>query len=454
MKEQLEKQWNEILLYLKDNFDVTDVSYRTFLCALSVYSINGNQLIVSIDDSSIGDSKAMIKKRFGVFLQVSIEELTGIHYEIEFKLASELEHEDVSLKASQEVSNKYKFLNPKYTFDTFVVGGNNDFAHAASLAVAESPGDAYNPLFIYGGVGLGKTHLMHAIANYIAANNKEQKILYVTSESFTNEVINSIRNVKNDSNNMQDFRNKYRNIDVLLIDDIQFIIGKESTQEEFFHTFNHLYESKKQIVISSDKAPMNLERLEERLRSRFEMGLTVDVKSPNYETRMAILRKKAQLDGLLIDDNILNYIATNIESNIRELEGAVTKIIAFSRLKHREITMDLAKEALQDLINPNNKKTITVDTIKDIIAEHFGITIEDLNSNKRNNTIAYPRQICMYLCHEMLKNTTLKEIGNQLGGRDHTTIIHGINKIEDDLKSGDENIKNTIEVLKKKVNHM
>lgn len=454
MKEQLEKQWNEILLYLKDNFDVTDVSYRTFLCALSVYSINGNQLIVSIDDSSIGDSKAMIKKRFGVFLQVSIEELTGIHYEIEFKLASELEHEDVSLKASQEVSNKYKFLNPKYTFDTFVVGGNNDFAHAASLAVAESPGDAYNPLFIYGGVGLGKTHLMHAIANYIAANNKEQKILYVTSESFTNEVINSIRNVKNGSNNMQDFRNKYRNIDVLLIDDIQFIIGKESTQEEFFHTFNHLYESKKQIVISSDKAPMNLERLEERLRSRFEMGLTVDVKSPNYETRMAILRKKAQLDGLLIDDSILNYIATNIESNIRELEGAVTKIIAFSRLKHREITMDLAKEALQDLINPNNKKTITVDTIKDIIAEHFGITIEDLNSNKRNNTIAYPRQICMYLCHEMLKNTTLKEIGNQLGGRDHTTIIHGINKIEDDLKSGDENIKNTIEVLKKKVNHM
>lgn len=454
MKEQLEKQWNEILLYLKDNFDVTDVSYRTFLCALSVYSIDGNQLIVSIDDSSIGDSKAMIKKRFGVFLQVSIEELTGVHYEIEFKLASELKKDNVSLKTSQEVSNKYEFLNPKYTFDNFVVGGNNDFAHAASLAVAESPGDAYNPLFIYGGVGLGKTHLMHAIANYIAANNREQKILYVTSESFTNEVINAIRNAKNNSNDMQNFRNKYRNIDVLLIDDIQFIIGKESTQEEFFHTFNHLYESKKQIVISSDKAPMNLERLEERLRSRFEMGLTVDVKSPNYETRMAILRNKAQLDGLMIDDNILNYIATNIESNIRELEGAVTKIIAFSRLKHREITMDLAKEALRDLINPNNKKTITVDTIKEIIAEHFGITIEDLNSNKRNNTIAYPRQICMYLCHELLNNTTLKEIGNQLGGRDHTTIIHGINKIEDDLKSGDENIKNTIEVLKKKVNHI
>lgn len=454
MKEKLEKQWDEILLYLKDNFDITDVSYRTFLCALSVYSIKGNQLIISIDDSSIGDSKAMIKKRFGVFLQVSIEELTGVHYEIEFKLASELEQINPSLEASPEISNKYNFLNPKYTFDTFVVGGNNDFAHAASLAVAESPGDAYNPLFIYGGVGLGKTHLMHAIANYIATNNKEEKILYVTSEAFTNEVINSIRNVKNDSSNMQDFRNKYRNIDVLLIDDIQFIIGKESTQEEFFHTFNHLYESKKQIIISSDKSPMNLERLEERLRSRFEMGLTVDVKSPNYETRMAILRKKAQLDGLLIDDSILNYIATNIESNIRELEGAVTKIIAFSRLKHREITMDLAEEALRDLINPNKKKVITIDTIKETIAEHFGITIEDLNSNKRNNTIAYPRQICMYLCHELVNNTTLKEIGNQLGGRDHTTVIHGINKIEDDLKNGDENLKNTIEVLKKKVNHM
>lgn len=452
MKEQLEKQWDEILLYLKDNFVIPDVTYNTFLRALSVYSVEGTNLIVSIDDSTIGDSKLMIKKRFGVSLQVSIEELTGVHYDIEFKLASELIQNDNS-EGSQNITNKYTFLNPKYTFDTFVVGGNNDFAHAASLAVAESPGDAYNPLFIYGGVGLGKTHLMHAIANYIAVNNKDIKILYVTSETFTNEVIDAIRNAKNDSTNMQNLRNKYRNIDVLLIDDIQFIIGKESTQEEFFHTFNHLYESKKQIVISSDKAPMNLERLEERLRSRFEMGLTVDVKSPNYETRMAILRKKAQLDRLLIDDAILNYIATNIESNIRELEGAVTKIIAFSRLKHREITMDLAEEALADLINPRKKKAITIDLIKETIAEHFNITVEDLDSSKRNSSIAHPRQICMYLCQELVHNTTLKEIGNKLGGRDHTTVIHGINKIENDLKNGDESLVNALDILNKKINH-
>lgn len=457
MKELLEEKWDEILLYLKDNFDVTDVSYKTFLCELSVYSVEGNKITVAINDKAIGDSKDFIIRKFGVYLPVSIEEVTGLHCEVTFELLSILSSSSNSQKDENDdnILDKLSFLNPRYTFDTFVVGGNNDFAHAASLAVAEAPGEIYNPLFIYGGVGLGKTHLMHAIARYIGTNNKDMKILYVTSEDFTNEVIDSIRNARNNSTNMQDFRNKYRNVDVLLIDDIQFIIGKESTQEEFFHTFNHLYGAKKQIIISSDNPPNKLEHLEDRLRSRFKMGLTVDVKSPNYETRMAILRKKAELDDLSIDDGILNYIATNIESNIRELEGAVNKIVALSRLKHREITMDLAEEALQDLINPNKKKVITIDTIKSVICEHYSISEEDLISKKKNSSIAYPRQICMYLCREMINTAKLKDIGAQLGNRDHTTVLHGIKKIEDDLSANnDEDLQKTIHALMEKVNHI
>ena len=338
-------------------------------------------------------------------------------------------------------------LKPRYTFDTFVVGANNALAHAASLAVAESPGEIYNPLFIYGGVGLGKTHLMHSIAHFILKNNPKAKILYVTSEKFTNELIDAIRNKNNISTT--EFREKYRNNDVLLIDDIQFIIGKESTQEEFFHTFNALHEAKKQIIISSDKPPKEIETLEERLRSRFEWGLTVDIQSPDYETRMAILRKKEELEGYNIDNEVIKYIATHIKSNIRELEGALTKIVALSKLNKKEITLELAEEALKDLISPNAVREITPELIINVVADHYKIQPSDITSSKRNKEVVYPRQIVMYLCRHMT-NTSLQAIGKELGGKDHTTIIHGADKITAELVDN-EALANTIEILKKKI---
>ena len=339
-------------------------------------------------------------------------------------------------------------LNPKYTFDTFVVGSNNKFAQAASLAVAESPGEAYNPLFIYGGAGLGKTHLMHSIGHYILENNKDSKVLYVTSEEFTNELIETIRNGNNTA--MTKFREKYRNIDVLLVDDIQFIIGKESTQEEFFHTFNSLHSAKKQIIISSDKPPKDMEILEERFRSRFEWGLIADITLPDYETRMAILHKKEELDGYNISEDVIQYIANNIKSNIRELEGAFNKVVAFAKLEKREIDLELAEQALKDIISPDEKKVITPEYIISMVAEHFSVTAADICGNKRNSKIVVPRQVAMYLCREII-STPLKSIGKSLGNRDHTTVMHGIEKIEHEI-SVDDNLKNTVEILKKKIN--
>ena len=321
-------------------------------------------------------------------------------------------------------------------------------AHAASVAVAESPGEAYNPLFIYGGVGLGKTHLMHSIAHFVLQKNPSAKVLYVTSEYFTNELIDSIRNGNNST--MSKFREKYRNIDVLLIDDIQFIIGKESTQEEFFHTFNSLHGAKKQIVISSDKPPKDMEILEDRLRSRFEWGLIVDISSPDYETRMAILRKKEELDGYEIDDEVIEYIAKNVKSNIRELEGSLNKIMAYANLEQKEINLDLAEKVLKDIISPNQKRIITPELILDIVAEHFDLSASDLIGNKRNSKIVFPRQIAMYLCRHMTE-VTLKNIGKVLGGRDHTTVMNGITKIENELETS-ESTREVIDILKKKIN--
>ena len=321
-------------------------------------------------------------------------------------------------------------------------------AHAASLAVAESPGEAYNPLFIYGGVGLGKTHLMHSIAHFVLQKNPNAKVLYVTSETFTNELIDSIRNGNNST--MSKFREKYRDIDVLLIDDIQFIIGKESTQEEFFHTFNALHGAKKQIVISSDKPPKDMEILEDRLRSRFEWGLIVDISSPDYETRMAILRKKEELDGYSIDNEVIEYIARNVKSNIRELEGSLNKIMAYANLEKSEINLALAEKVLKDIISPNEKRVITPELITDIVADHFDLTPADIIGNRRNSQIAFPRQIVMYLCRHMT-DCTLKIIGQYLGGRDHTTIMNGINKIEAELETS-ESTREVIDILKKKIN--
>ena len=453
MLEQLKEQWDNILLHVKEEHDIMDVSFNTWLLPLKIFAVDGNVVKILAPDAQM---LRYIQKKYGLILQVSIEEVTGFACTLDFITEDDVKEKekpekmliqntpgDVSQTALQNAN-----LNPRYTFDTFVVGANNNLAHAAALAVAESPGEVYNPLFIYGGVGLGKTHLMHSIAHFILKNNPEAKILYVTSEKFTNELIDAIRNKNNISTT--EFREKYRNNDVLLIDDIQFIIGKESTQEEFFHTFNTLYEAKKQIIISSDKPPKEIETLEERLRSRFEWGLTVDIQSPDYETRMAILRKKEEMEGYNIDNEVIKYIATNIKSNIRELEGALTKIVALSKLDHnKEINIALAEEALKDNISPNAERKVTPELIIQVVADHIGITPLDISSQKRNKEVVYPRQIVMYLCQSMT-GASLQEIGRYLGGRDHTTIILGREKIAADLKTN-ENLANTIEILKKKL---
>lgn len=454
MIEKIKENWNAILLHIKKEHELTDVSFKTWLLPTEPYSIKGSKLLILVPDINF---MGYIKKKYGFLIQITIEEILDYACEVDFITAEQIKKEMPDSNQSQLINKTTEVnhqviqnanLNPRYTFDSFVVGANNNLAHAASLAVAESPGEIYNPLFIYGGVGLGKTHLMHSIGHFILKNNAKAKILYVTSEKFTNELIDAIRNKNNISTT--EFREKYRNNDVLLIDDIQFIIGKESTQEEFFHTFNTLYESKKQIIISSDKPPKDIETLEERLRSRFEWGLTVDIQSPDYETRMAILRKKEELEGYNIDNEVIKYIATNVKSNIRELEGALTKIVALSKLNKQEITIELAEEALKDLISPNETKEVTPDLIIQIVSDHFGITALDIASQKRNKEVVFPRQIAMYLCRTMT-DVPLQIIGNHLGGRDHTTIIHGTDKITAEVEKN-ESLRNTVEILKKKIN--
>ena len=442
------EKWDEILETVKTEHELSDVSFKTWLKPLTIHSIDDQVVTILVPSQQVGLN--YISKKYALPLKVAISELTGSDYDIKFVLPEDIQNveKDVPVSTNYNTSMEMANLNPKYTFDTFVVGSNNKFAHAASLAVAESPGEIYNPLFLYGGVGLGKTHLMHSVAHFILERNPSTKILYTTSEEFTNELIEAIRNGNNTA--MTKFREKYRNIDVLLIDDIQFIIGKESTQEEFFHTFNALHEAKKQIIISSDKPPKEIETLEERLRSRFEWGLTVDIQSPDYETRMAILRKKEEMEGYNIDNEVIKYIATNIKSNIRELEGALTKIVALSKLeKNREIDIELAEKALKDIIAPGDKQEVTPEFIIQIVADHFNLTPLDIMSAKRSKEIVYPRQIVMYLCRTMTE-TGLQNIGKALGGRDHTTILHGIKTISADLEKN-PSLQNTIDILKKKI---
>lgn len=440
------EKWDEILETLRKEHELSDVSFKTWLQPLKVHAVENETVTVLVPTEQMGLN--YISKKYLLPLKVAISEVTGHDYEIDFILPEQAKSKEVKSVKPQINENIEKAnLNPKYTFETFVVGSNNSFANAASLAVAESPGEVYNPLFLYGGVGLGKTHLMHSIAHFILEKKPETKVLYVTSEYFTNELIEAIRNGNNTA--MSKFREKYRNIDVLLIDDVQFIIGKESTQEEFFHTFNDLHGAKKQIIISSDKPPKDMETLEARLRSRFEWGLIADISSPDYETRMAILRKKEELDGYNIDDEVIKYIATNIKSNIRELEGALNKLIAYANLEKREINVELAEKALQDIISPDAPKEITAELIIQIVADHFNITTTDIASQKRNQEIVYPRQIAMYLCRKMTE-TPLKSIGTLLGKRDHTTIIHGADKIASDILTN-ESTRNVIEIIKKKI---
>lgn len=451
--ELVEKKWQEIIQKTRTDNNLSEIVEKTWLQPLQVYSVEGDVLTILF----LGETLALniIEKKYKLPLKVAIAEVTGTEYELKFISQADKELMEREEAAKQKTSRAGRRallspqalrsnLNPNYTFDTFVVGNNNSFAQSASLAVAEAPGDAYNPLFLYGGVGLGKTHLMHSIAHYIIENSPHLQVLYVSSESFTNEVIEGIR-----KNKMQELRDKYRKIDVLLIDDVQFIIGRESTQEEFFHTFNELHTANKQIILSSDKPPKEMVTLEERIRSRFEWGLLADIGSPDYETRMAILRKKSELDGFTFSDEILNYIAINIKSNIRELEGALNKLAAYARLQNTEITTDIANRELKNLIFPNQQNEITPQLILEVVAEHFEITIEQLMSSSRKNKITKPRQIAMYLCSNMT-NLTQAAIGALVGGRDHSTVIYGIEKIENEYKS-DPNMRQTIEAIKKKI---
>ena len=445
-------KWDEILQTVKTEHDITDISFETWIKPLEVYGVEGNTLYILVP--SVQMTLNYISKKYYLPLKVAITEITGIEYEIKFilpdqaaTLKSTFNNNKEKKKFSTEAAEKSN-LNPNYTFETFVVGSNNRFAHSAALAVAESPGEAYNPLYIYGGPGLGKTHLMHSIGHFILKNNPDTKVLYVTSEDFTNEVIESIRS--GNASAMNKLREKYRTIDVLMVDDVQFIIGKESTQEEFFHTFNSLHSAGKQVILTSDKPPKDMETLEERIRSRFEWGLMADIGIPDYETRMAILRKKIEADDMNLSDDILNYIANNIKSNVRELEGALNKLLAYSNLEKTDITMEIAMKELQNIITPDKPREITPQLIIEVVSEHFQISLDQMISKNRSNNIAKPRQIAMFLCKTMTE-TPLDSIGALLGGRDHSTIIHGINKIAEEYETNSQT-KNLIETIKKKIN--
>ena len=449
--------WNQVLLNVKKEHDVTDIAFRTWLEPLKVHSVDGNTIVVIVPTEQMGIDYLM--KKYLVPLKVAVAEITGVEYDISFILPEDAEKEESHRRKqaaaeSESTDSRIRVklqdegLNPKYTFDSFVVGSNNKFAHSAAVAVAESPGKMYNPLFIYGGAGLGKTHLMHAIAGHIITHQPDKKVRYVSSETFTNELIDALRNSSN-IGLLNSFRHRYRDIDVLLIDDIQFIIGKESTQEEFFHTFNELIGRGKHVIISSDRPPREFDTLDERLRTRFASGLPADIQMPDYETRMAILQKKAEIEHYSIDNTVFQYIATNIKSNIRELEGALTKLIALSRVENRPITVELAEDALKEFISPDQKREITVDLIVNTVAEHFNLAAADIRGSKRNSEIVQPRQIVMYLCRNMT-NMSFGAIGDSLGKRDHSTVMHGIRRVEDDLSQYEE-MRRTVDVLKKKI---
>lgn len=440
------KNWNLIKETIKKEYELSNISFSTWVEPLSLYKVQDNNVLIIIPAEK-AHAINYISNKYTTFFQVTITEMMDQDCTVTFILEKDIESESDSKKDNYIMLCERTNLNPKYKFDTFVVGNNNKFAHSAALAVAETPGEVYNPLFIYGGAGLGKTHLMHSIGHFIIEQNPKMKVLYVTSEQFTNEVIDSIRS--GNAATMTKLREKYRTVDVLMIDDIQFIIGKESTQEEFFHTFNVLHSARKQIVLSSDKPPKEIETLEERFRSRFEWGLISDIQPPEYETKVAILLKNAENYEKKIDIEIFKYIANNIQSNIRELEGAFNKIIAFSKINKiplDELTMDHAKDALKDVIYPSSSKEITTDLILNIVAEHFDVSPEDIRSQRRNAEFVTPRQVYMYLCRELIE-TPLTNIAKTLGKKDHTTIIHGIKKIEEEMKYNEE-LKNKITIIK------
>ena len=459
MYNEIASNWDIIMNKLKEEFSISEASFNTWLKPLSFYDFKDNVIYIMVDYPTMNSNSLgidIINKKYYGYIKSSFIDFFNKELDIKLVNKSDINNNeetpsndsDTNIKKSYVHSN----LNQKYTFDTFIVGENNSMAQAASLAVAECPGELYNPLFLYGGVGLGKTHLMHSIAHKILEYNTNANVLYVTSEQFTNELVDIIGNKSHKDGEINDFRNKYRNLDCLLIDDIQFIIGKDRTQLEFFHTLNALQDKNSQIVISSDKPPKDFDNLEERLQSRFNMGLTVDIQLPDYETRMAILKNKKNMDNLSINDDVLSFIANNVKSSIRELEGALIRLVAYSRLnKGIEITVEIAERELKDYIVSTSSKEITLDSIKEIVAEHFKISKEDITSTKKSKNIAFPRQIFMYLCRK-LTNHSLDEVGEALGGKDHTTILYGCNKIESMLRdNSDPTLTNNVDILIKKI---
>jgi chromosomal replication initiator protein len=440
--------WNAALGNIEKK--ISKPSFDTWLKSTKAHSLQGDLLVITAPNEFARD---WLEERYSHLISTILAEITGEELTVKFIIPQNQNEEEMDLPVPQKKAKKEEeivelpqnVLNTKYTFDTFVIGSGNRFAHAASLAVAEAPAKAYNPLFIYGGVGLGKTHLMHAIGHYVLDHNPSAKVVYLSSEKFTNEFINSIRD-----NKAIEFRNKYRNVDVLLIDDIQFLAGKESTQEEFFHTFNTLHEESKQIIISSDRPPREIPTLEDRLRSRFEWGLITDITPPDLETRIAILRKKAKAEGLDIPNEVMLYIANQIDSNIRELEGALIRVVAYSSLINKDINADLAAEALKDIIPSSKPKIVTILDIQKVVGQNYNIKLEDFKAKKRTKSVAFPRQIAMYLSRE-LTDYSLPKIGEEFGGRDHTTVIHAHEKISKLLQTDsqlEKQLKEIKEMLK------
>lgn len=449
MDTQLNETWDKVLKILKVEI-MSEVSYNTWIMGLKPIGIKNGVFMIDVPNELTLD---IITQRYKLLFKEAIKHVLNQEINVECVVGGLVKEkeEEASVKEEKKVvaqnADTYGILNSKYTFESFVIGNSNRFAHAASVAVAESPANAYNPLFLYGGVGLGKTHLMHAIGHHIKENNPSAKVVYVSSEKFTNELINSIRYDKN-----LEFRNKYRSVDVLLVDDIQFIAGKESTQEEFFHTFNELYEARKQIIISSDRPPNEIPTLEDRLRTRFAWGLQADIQAPDFETRIAILKKKAEIENYVVSSDVMVYIATKIKSNIRELEGALIRVMAYSSLtNNKNITVDLAAEALKDIISSSQTKNITIDLIQDVVANYYNLSIQELKSQRRTRNVAYPRQIAMYLSRKMT-DMSLPKIGDEFGGRDHTTVIHAYEKISGAIKT-DDTLTNAIKIITKKINN-
>ncbi|MEW5783623.1 MAG: chromosomal replication initiator protein DnaA [Bacillota bacterium] len=450
MNSSLEDIWQSTLSEMSK--ELTKPSFETWLKSTRPVSLTNSCLVIEVPNDF---TKEWFETRYRDLIIKTLRQITQNDYTINFIISSDMLNEDMEDKQEQsfykpsnspaDLNTSLPVFNPRYTFDTFVVGSCNRLSHAASLAVAETPSRAYNPLFIYGGVGLGKTHLLHAIGQYIISNHGYQRVLYFSSEKFTNEFINAIRD-----NKTVEFRTKYRNIDVLLIDDIQFLAKKEQTQEEFFHTFNALHENNRQIVISSDRPPKEIPTLEDRLRSRFEWGLITDIQTPDLETRIAILRKIAQSDSLAIPNEVIQHIALKIETNIRELEGALIRIVAYASLLKSPITLDLTDEALKDLLF-TPKKVVSIREIIKTTAIHFDLTPEDLYAKKRTQDIAFSRQVAMYLIR-MLTDLSLPKIGEEFGGRDHTTVLHAQRKIENLIIKNNE-IKQKIELIKNDILH-